>query len=70
MIVDRIPLTIVPRAIREAVKDSSTAPSYRRIYVAVLNGSIPADQINGRWHVSANLRPIMQHFGLVERASA
>jgi hypothetical protein len=70
MIADRIPLTVVPRAIRDAVQDSETAPSYRRIYVAVLNGSIPADRINGRWHVSSNLKPIIQHFGLVERASA
>ena len=70
MIENRVPLTMVPRAIREVIKDSSTAPSYRQIYVAVLNGSIPADQTNGRWHVSGNLKPILQHFKLVERASA
>jgi hypothetical protein len=70
MIVDRIPLTVVPRAIREAVSDMSSAPSYRRIYVAILNGSIPADQINGRWHVNSNLSPIIKHFGLFEKTSA
>ena len=72
MIRDKIPLPEVPRAIREAVEveDMAFAPTYRRIYVAVLNGSIPAEQLNGRWHVSANLTPIMKHFGLVEKASA
>jgi hypothetical protein len=70
MIQDRIPLTDVPSAIREQVKDTSAAPTYRRIYVAILNGSIPAERLNGRWHVSTNLKPIMKHFGLAEKASA
>jgi hypothetical protein len=70
MIEGRIPLTDVPRAIREEVKDTASAPTYRRIYVAILNGSIPAEQINGRWHVSGNLGPIMKHFGLLEKAPA
>jgi hypothetical protein len=45
---------------REAEKLGSPIPvPYRKIYAMALNGEIPADQINGRWHVErSNIRAI------------
>ena len=63
-----MPITAVPRALLDVVKDKRSAPSYRQIYGAVLDGAIPAERINGRWHVNS-LGPTIKHFGLVERAA-
>ncbi|MBR1149057.1 hypothetical protein [Bradyrhizobium sp. JYMT SZCCT0428] len=57
----------MPIAIRGIVKDKSATPSYRQVYAAVLNGSIPAERIKGRWHV-AGLMPVIEHFRLGEKA--
>ena len=43
----RLPISDVPTAIRGIVRDQSTAPSYRQVYAAVLDGSIPAERIKG-----------------------
>jgi hypothetical protein len=51
------------------VRDQSTAPSYRQVYAAVLDGSIPAERIKGRWHV-AGLTPVIEHFRLGEKTEA
>ncbi len=62
-----VPISDVPTAIRGLVKDkSATTPSYRQVYSAVLDGSIPAERIKGRWHV-AGLMPIIEHFRLGEK---
>jgi hypothetical protein len=67
MIDCRLPISDVPTAIRGIVRDQSTAPSYRQVYAAVLDGSIPAERIKGRWHV-AGLTPVIEHFRLGEKA--
>ena len=69
MMIDRrpIPISDVPIAIREWVKDKSATPSYRQVYARVLDGSIPAERIKGRWHV-AGLMPVIEHFRLGEKA--
>ena len=58
-----VPISDVPTAIRGIVRDQSTVPSYRQVYSAVLDGSIPAERIKGRWHV-AGLMPVFEHFRL------
>jgi hypothetical protein len=63
-----IPLTHVPRELGKLVRDRASVPNYRKIYNAVLDGSICADQLpNGRYQVSSNLRPIIEHFGLAKK---
>jgi hypothetical protein len=47
----RVPLNLVPRLLRER-NITRTPPSYRRIYLAVLDGRVPAERAaNGRWSV-------------------
>jgi hypothetical protein len=58
-----LPISDVPTAIRGIVKDKSATPSYRQVYSAVLDGSIPAERIRGRWYV-AGLMPVIEHFRL------
>jgi hypothetical protein len=69
MIIDcrPIPIVDVPTAIRGIVKDQSTVPSYRQVYARVLDGSIPAERIKGKWHV-AGLMSVIEHFRLSEKA--
>jgi hypothetical protein len=62
-----VPIVDVPTAIRGVVKDQLTVPTYRQVYARVLDGSIPAERIKGRWHV-AGLLPVIEHFGLGEKA--
>ena len=62
-----VPISDVPTAIRGLVKDNPATPSYRQVYSAVLDGSIPAERIKGRWHV-AGLMPVLEHFRLGEKA--
>ena len=59
-----VPISDVPIAIREVYKDKS--PSYRQLYAAVLDGSIPAERIKGRWHVNG-LTPVIEHFRLGDK---
>jgi hypothetical protein len=58
---DRIPLILVPRALRERNIDRNP-PTYRQLYHAVINGVVPAQQgPNGRWSVRvADLRLIAE----------
>jgi hypothetical protein len=60
----RIPLPLVGR--RLAALTGQRAPSYRSLYVAALDGKIPAEQqVNGRWDVAAaDLPHIAEAFGL------
>jgi hypothetical protein len=63
---DKIPLTSVSREL--AALTNAQAPSYRKIYLAVLDGTIPAEQVNGRWHVQrGNLRKIAETFGMAPK---
>lgn len=42
------------------------APGYRWLHLQVLNGLIPAEQINGRWQIApANLPVIAEQLGLI-----
>lgn len=54
-----IPLSNVPRAIQ--VSTGKPGPEYRRCYVAVIDGRIPAVQINGRWFVQQADLPTVAH---------
>jgi hypothetical protein len=45
---ERIPLTELPRKLRDKFGSS---PSYRRLYVHVLDGTLPAQQDGARWFV-------------------
>ena len=58
-----VPISDVSIAIRGLVKDPSSVPTYRQVYARVLDGSIPAERIKGRWHV-AGLMPVIEHFRL------
>jgi hypothetical protein len=50
--VARIPLTRVPRALLDR-KHTEEPVSYKRLYVAAVEGRIPAEQsANGRWSVA------------------
>lgn len=46
-----INLARVPRALSELVGGRAPVPTYRTIYARVLDGSIPAEQRNGRWYM-------------------
>jgi hypothetical protein len=53
-----IPLPEVPRALRAA---TGASVPYRMIYAAVLDARIPAEKLQGRWHVArADLPRIAQ----------
>jgi hypothetical protein len=47
-----ISLTDLPRKLREISGGSIPVPTYRVLYGRILDGAIPAQRINGRWHVS------------------
>ncbi|MGY4476321.1 hypothetical protein [Bradyrhizobium sp. USDA 3364] len=65
---EMIPLARVPRELSKLVRDKASVPTYRRIYNAVIDGAIPAVQLqNGRYQVS-DLRPILRHFGLAQKS--
>ena len=64
---DRIPLALVPREL--AYRTDGQPPSYRRVYVAILNYNLPAEQENGRWNISrADLPLYAEHFGMTTAA--
>jgi hypothetical protein len=50
-----ISLTDLPRKLREISGGSIPVPTYRVLYGRVLDGAIPAQRINGRWHVSESV---------------
>ena len=66
-----IPLTQVPRELMKVVRerDKALVPTYKRIYTAVVNAHVPAEQDpNGRYKISAdNMSHIMRHFGLQKK---
>lgn len=47
---DVVQLAHAPRAVRAQTGELVT---YRRLYLAILDGLIPAEQRNGRWHLTA-----------------
>ena len=58
-----IPLPAVPRELQKLT--DGPVPTYRRLYLAILDGSVKAEQqSNGRYRVDADLTPVLQHFGL------
>jgi hypothetical protein len=63
---DRIPLFLVPRLMRER-GITRDPPSYRHIYLAALDGRIPAQrESNGRWSVrELDLPSIAEKLGAV-----
>jgi hypothetical protein len=53
---DMIPITEVPRRLRQIVETAGAAaevPNYRAIYHMTLDGSLPAERYRGRHYVSA-----------------
>jgi hypothetical protein len=50
-----ISLTDLPRRLREISGGSIAVPTYRVLYGRILDGAIPAQRINGRWHVSESV---------------
>ncbi len=46
---DVVQLAQVPRAV---LAQTGKPVSYRRLYTAILDGLIPAEQRNGRWHLT------------------
>lgn len=67
MIQDRIPLTHLPRELSRLT--GLPAPGYRTLYLAALDGRLPADQgTNGRWGVPrADLPKVADALGLTAR---
>jgi hypothetical protein len=62
----KTPLTAAPREIKARYGE---APSYRALYLAVLDGKIPADQqLNGRYLVDVDV--VAKAFGLTEKVAA
>ncbi len=60
---DSIPLCRLPAVLRDLV--GATAPSYRALYSAVLDGRVRTHQHNGRHHLSrADVAAVAREFGL------
>lgn len=58
----KFPLTALASELRRL---TGKCPTYRVLYARVLNGELPAEQVNGRWHVRReDLPEIASHFGL------
>jgi hypothetical protein len=58
-----IPLPQLPREL--TAHTGQQAPSYRRLYTLVLDGRLPATQVNGRHHVrAADVPAIVEALGL------
>jgi hypothetical protein len=56
--------------VREGYAEPETAPRYRRVYNAILDGRIPAEQVNGRYRIArSHLPQIAELFGLKGRTS-
>ena len=64
-----IPLSLTSREL--ARRFGGSAPAYRRLYELVLDGKLPAEQVNGRWFVDeADLPAIAATLGLTENHQA
>ncbi len=50
-----ISLTDLPRKLREITGGEVAVPTYRVLYSRVLDGTVPAQRVNGRWHVSESV---------------
>ena len=50
-----ISLTDLPRRLREITGGTVPVPTYRVLYARVLDGTLPAERRNGRWHVSESV---------------
>jgi hypothetical protein len=66
---DTILLTGVKRE-PEKVTGERIPVSYRKLYELTLNGDIPADRINGRWHVERSDIPAVASTLLARRRVA
>jgi hypothetical protein len=66
----RIPLPLLPTML--SAQGAHQGPSYRAVYLAALDGRIPAERaVNGRWTVApADLPAIAAAFGLPAAAVA
>ena len=61
---DAINLADVPLALKA---NYGSTPPYAVIYVAVLDGVVPATKLRGRWYVQeTDLPKIAAHFGLTD----
>jgi hypothetical protein len=49
----RVPLTALSREL--AALTGKPAPSYRKLYVAILDGKLPAEQVDGRYLVDVQV---------------
>jgi hypothetical protein len=59
---EKVALTKLPR---ELVTLTGTSPSYRQLWCLTVDGIIPAEQVNGRWHVArADVPAIATMLGL------
>jgi hypothetical protein len=57
-----ISLTDLPRRLREITGGTVPVPTYRVLYARVLDGTLPAERRNGRWHVTESaVRDLAQH---------
>jgi hypothetical protein len=50
-----ISLAGLPRTVREPSRGSANVLPYRMLYGRVPDGVIPAQRVNGRWHVSESV---------------
>lgn len=66
---ETVALTALPREL--ATLTGKPSPSYRRLYSLTLDGSLPAEQDNGRWFVRrTDLPAIAAMLGLAAPESA
>ncbi len=66
---DRVALSALPRELTAFTGRPS--PNYRRLYALTLDGVIPAQQVNGRWHVlRADLAQVANLLGMATAAPA
>jgi hypothetical protein len=62
----RVPLTALSRELTALT--GQPAPGYRKLWTMVVNGELPAEQVNGRYTV--DVRAVAQTLGLTERVAA
>jgi hypothetical protein len=62
---EKVPLTKLPR---ELAALTGSSPGYRQLWGMTVDGAIPAEQVNGRWHVArADVPAIATILGLPVR---
>jgi hypothetical protein len=62
----RVPLTALSREL--AALTGKPAPNYRKLYLAILDGKLPADQVDGRYTV--DVRAAADALGLTAQHAA